>query len=85
MLFASVRGRRTPWRPFDLQDPSDPSTYPDPGVLSLGAANPAAINSAVAVKEPSDPNSTDHSATEYSGQYTGQFSYSNRFSGYPEI
>jgi len=73
----------TPWCPFDIQNPSDPSTYPDPGVLPPGTAGPAVINSAEAVKDSSNPNSIDHSATEYSGENSGP--YSNRYSGYPEI
>ena len=86
-LFASLDVRAdavclaTPRCPFDVQNPSDPSTFPDPGVLSPGAG-PAAINSAEAVKDPSNPNSIDHSATDYSGQYS---SPSNRYSGFPEI
>jgi len=80
----------TPWTGNSdkkFYDPSDPSTYPDPGVLSpaSSAANPAATYSTVAVNEPSTANSTDHSATEYSSQHPGHFSYSNRYSGYPEI
>lgn len=78
MLFVSVRrGVRS----TDLQNPSDPSTYPDTGVLS---PNPATINSAVPMNEPSIANSTDHSAAEYSGQRPGHFS-SNSYAGYPEI
>jgi hypothetical protein len=63
----AVRGPRRVVHAMLLQDPADPSTYPDPISLSHSPGSPAAINSASSGQGLTPPGSATHHQREYSG------------------